>query len=72
MAPTRGRVRQHRRRFRRQGLGPVQIWIPDVRAPAFVSEAHRRSAAIAAGEPEPDNQAFVDASFWEYDAGAEA
>jgi len=50
----------------------VQIWIPDVRAPAFVSEAHRRSAAIAAGEPEPDNQAFVDASFWEYDAGAEA
>jgi hypothetical protein len=50
----------------------VQIWIPDEWTPALVSEAHRRSAAIAAGEPEPDNRAFVDTSFCEYDAGAEA
>jgi hypothetical protein len=49
----------------------VQIWIPDEWTPAFVSEAHRRPVAIAAGEPEPDNRAFVDASFWEYDAEAE-
>ena len=72
MAPTRDRVRQHRRRFRRQGLGPVQIWIPDEWTPAFVAEAHRRSATIAAGEQESDDQAFVDAIFCEYDAGAEA
>ena len=72
MAPTRDRVRQHRRRFRRQGLGPVQIWVPDVRAPAFVAEARRQSATIAASEQESDDQAFVDAIFCEYDAGAEA
>lgn len=46
---------------RAQGLRPVQIWVPDVRAPEFVAEAHRQSAAIAASEHEADDQAFVDA-----------
>jgi hypothetical protein len=35
--------------------------VPDVRAPEFVAEAHRQSAAIAASEHEADDQAFVDA-----------
>ena len=61
MASTRQRVREHRERLRAQGLRPVQIWVPDVRAPEFVAEAHRQSAAIAASEHEPDDQAFVDA-----------
>jgi hypothetical protein len=47
--------------LRAQGLRPVQIWVPDVRAPEFVAEAHRQSAAIAASEHETDEQAFVDA-----------
>jgi len=54
-------VREHRRRLRAQGLRPVQIWVPDVRAPEFVAEAHRQSMAIAASEQESDDQAFVDA-----------
>jgi hypothetical protein len=54
-------VRQHRERLRRQGLRPVQIWVPDVRAPAFIAEAHRQSVAIATSEGEADDQAFVDA-----------
>jgi hypothetical protein len=61
MSSTRDRVRQHRERLRRQGLRPVQIWVPDVRAPEFIAEAHRQSVAIATGESEPDDQAFVDA-----------
>jgi hypothetical protein len=67
MPSTRDRVRQHRERLRRQGLRPLQIWVPDVRAPEFVAEAHRQSVAIAASEREADNQAFVDAlsSPWE-------
>lgn len=39
----------------------MQIWVPDVRAPEFIAEAHRQSAEIAASESEADDQAFVDA-----------
>jgi hypothetical protein len=60
MSSTRDRVRQHRERLRRQGLRPVQIWVPDVRAPEFIAEAHRQSVAIATSEREADDQAFVD------------
>lgn len=55
------RVREHRDRLRAQGLRPVQIWVPDVRAPGFAAEAHRQSAAVAASEHAADDQAFVDA-----------
>ncbi len=61
MVSTRERVRQHREKLRRLGLRPVQIWVPDVRTPEFVVQAHRQSAAIAASELEADDQAFVDA-----------
>jgi len=61
MPSTRDRVRQHRERLRSQGLRPLQIWVPDVRAPEFVAEAHRQSLAIAISEGEADDQAFVDA-----------
>lgn len=71
MGSTRDRVREHRLRLRRQGLRPVQIWVPDVRAPEFVAEAHRQSAAIAASEQEGQDQAFVDAISWNWDEDAE-
>jgi hypothetical protein len=61
-APSaRQRVAEHRARLRRQGLRPVQIWVPDVRAPEFAAEAHRQSALAAASRYERDDQAFVDA-----------
>ena len=72
MANTRDRVREHRRRLRAQGLRPVQIWVPDVRAPEFVAEAHRQSMAIAASEDESDDQAFVDAISVDVDADPES
>ncbi|MGH3626791.1 MAG: antitoxin MazE family protein, partial [Sciscionella sp.] len=55
---VRGRVRAHRTRLRSQGLRPVQIWVPDVRAPQFVEAAHRQSAALAASEQADEDQAF--------------
>ena len=59
--PSRVKVRDHRQRLRRLGLRPVQIWVPDVRAPEFRSEASRQSRAVAASAQAPDDQAFIDA-----------
>ncbi|MHA6800398.1 antitoxin MazE family protein [Bounagaea algeriensis] len=67
--PVRQRVAAHRARLRRQGLRPVQIWVPDVRAPGFAAEAHRQSALAAASPHEPEDQAFVDAISWFDDEG---
>jgi hypothetical protein len=57
---SRDKVRAHRERLRKQGLRPIQIWVPDVRAPSFKAEAHRQSAAIAASEAAAEDQAFID------------
>jgi hypothetical protein len=58
---TRVKVREHRERLRSQGLRPIQIWVPDVRAPSFRSEAHRQSLAVAASVRAREDQAFIDA-----------
>ena len=60
-SPSRAKVQQHRDRLRAQGLRPIQIWVPDVRAPSFRSEAHRQSLAVAASAQARDDQAFIDA-----------
>ncbi len=61
---SRQRVAAHRTRLKEQGLRPVQIWVPDVRAPGFAAEAHRQSALAAASSGAADDQAFVDAISW--------
>ena len=58
---SREKVRAHRARLRRQGLRPVQIWLPDTRSPKFAAEARRQSRAIANSPTEADDQAFVSA-----------
>ena len=58
---VRKRVAEHRARLRDQGLRPLQIWVPDTRAPEFADEALRQSALAAAGGNASDDQAFVDA-----------
>lgn len=58
--PVRDRVRSHRERLRKQGLRPIQIWVPDVRAPGFAAEAHRQSEAVAASQQADDDQQFID------------
>ena len=59
--PSRVKVREHRERLRGKGLRPIQIWVPDVRAPAFRSEAHRQSLAVATSPRASEDQAFIDA-----------
>lgn len=59
--PSRVKVQEHRQRLRAQGLRPVQIWVPDMRAPGFKAEAHRQSLAVAQSAQAADDQAFIDA-----------
>lgn len=58
---SRDKVRAHRERLREQGLRPIQIWVPDVRARSFKAEAHRQAAAVSASELASEDQAFIDA-----------
>jgi hypothetical protein len=63
---SREKVQAHRERLRRQGLRPIQLWVPDVRSAKFAAEAHRQSLAIANSEQEAGDQAFIDAiSDWD-------
>jgi hypothetical protein len=59
--PSRDRVRAHRAELRRQGLRPVQIWVPDVDSPEFIAEAHRQSLVVANSPHAEEDQAFIDA-----------
>ena len=59
---SRDKVRAYRERMRKQGLRPIQIWVPDVRTPEFGLEAHRQSVAVARSPQSDDDQAFVDAA----------
>jgi len=59
--PSHVKVREHRDRLRALGLRPVQIWVPDVRARAFRTQAHRQSLAVAASAHARADQAFIDA-----------
>lgn len=58
---SRDKVRAHRERLRRQGLRPIQIWVPDMRSPDFVKEAHRQSLEVARSVHARRDQDFIDA-----------
>jgi hypothetical protein len=61
----RDKVRAHRKLLRQQGLRPIQIWVPDMRSPSFVAEAHRQSLAVALSPHTKEDQDFIDAaSYW--------
>jgi hypothetical protein len=57
---SRDKVREHRARLRAQGLRPITLWVPDVRSPEFIAEAHRQSRAVANSPHAEDDQAFID------------
>jgi hypothetical protein len=57
---SRDKVRAHRARLRAQGLRPIQIWVPDVRSPAFKAEARRQSRRVAALPGEEDTMDFIE------------
>ena len=70
--PSRVKMREHRERLRGRGLRPVQIWVPDVRAPAFRTEAHRQSLAVSTSPHASEDEAFIDAvSAIDFEEGAD-
>ena len=58
--PSRDKVRAHRSLLRKQGLRPLQIWVPDMGSPAFITEAHRQSLAVAKSSQALEDQTFID------------
>jgi hypothetical protein len=58
---SQAKVSAHRRRLRAQGLRPIQIWVPDMRAPGFKAKAHRQSLAVARSPQASEDQSFIDA-----------
>lgn len=59
--PQHAKAREHGKRLRVQGLRPIRIWVPDIRAPAFRAEARRQSLAVATSPQASEDQAFIDA-----------
>jgi hypothetical protein len=59
---SRQKVQAHRQRLRKQGLRPIQTWVPDVRAPGFAEEARRQSRAVARSRHARADQEFIDAA----------
>jgi hypothetical protein len=57
---TRSRVAAHRAQLRARGLRPIQIWVPDTRAPGFAEEARRQSLLVAAEEDFDEVMNFIE------------
>jgi hypothetical protein len=49
------RVERRRNKLRAQGLRPLQIWVPDVRAPGFAAQARRQGALVSASYAADDD-----------------
>jgi hypothetical protein len=54
------RVRTHRQNLRAAGLRPIQIWVPDTRAPGFAEECARQSQVIRESASEKDLMDFIE------------
>jgi hypothetical protein len=57
------RVRRARHKLRASGLRPIQIWVPDIRAPGFAEELAQQCRAEAALASSPEGRA--EAEFWD-------
>ena len=57
------RVAKRRAVLRAQGLRPIQIWVPDSRAPGFAEECARQAAIVdAANRADPELARFMDSA----------
>ena len=57
------RVEKRRAAFRAQGLRPIEIWVPDTRAPGFTEECARQAAIVdAANRADSELMHFMDAA----------
>jgi hypothetical protein len=56
------RQRARRSRLREQGLRPVQLWVPDTRAPAVAERIGRQCRALAADPQEAEVLEWLEAA----------
>ena len=62
------RVQKHRDSLRDSGLRPIQIWVPDTRAPGFTEECRRQSkVAAAADKKDKQLMSFMDQALSDLD-----
>jgi hypothetical protein len=57
---VRKRVAAHRAELRKRGLRPIQIWVPDTRAPGFAEEARRQSRLVDADNEFEEVMGFIE------------
>ena len=51
---------RHRERLRAAGLRPVQLWVPDTRAPGFAAQVRSQCLALKDGADEADAIGFAE------------
>lgn len=56
------RMKQYRDRLRAAGLRPIQLWVPDTRAPGFAEECRRQSTALERDDAETDAANFIESA----------
>jgi hypothetical protein len=54
------KMRSYRAKLRRQGLRPVQLWVPDTRAPGFAEALREQSLMVSRSPGEERDIAFVE------------
>ncbi|MCA3281060.1 MAG: antitoxin MazE family protein [Roseomonas sp.] len=54
------RLAAHHAQLRALGLRPIEIWVPDTRAPGFAKEARRQSLLVAAECAFDDMMDFIE------------
>ena len=65
MTPGRSRTNREKAAARRlqlraQGLRPIEVWVPDTRAPSFAAEARRQSCLVARAAHAKRDQDFIE------------
>lgn len=60
MASVAARVQKHRKNLRKNGLRPVQIWVPDTRRKGFAEECRRQSALLKYDPEEKEILSFIE------------
>jgi hypothetical protein len=60
--PSAEELRRESDRLRAAGLRPVEIWVPNTRAPHFLAEARRQSLLVSRQPSEQEILDFIEAA----------
>ena len=60
---TKSKMQRYRERLRASGLRPIQIWVPDTRAPGFAAEVKAQSLRVSRHRSSREALDFIEAAF---------